>query len=117
MTKDKLEDILNRSSIKPVHRTHVIGREIFIADGFITPSMLQFLKVFNVDATPEEFPFGGFATLWYSEAFTGGECGCKLFDAFHDKGHSLEAKLQIRIQNIILEAARDLEAGRKRSMH
>ena len=86
---------------------------------FVPPAYLQFLQRFNMDATNEEFPFGCFATIWYTEVKTGGECGIMLCDAFHDPGHSVEAKREMRIKKVILMAADDIAAGEKnkRTMH
>jgi hypothetical protein len=119
MTKDDLASALQSSPVKSVHRTNIAGREIFIADGFVPPAYLQFLQRFNMDATTEEFPFGCFATIWYTEVKTGGECGIMLCDAFHDPGHSVEAKREMRIKKVILMAADDIAASEKnkRTMH
>jgi hypothetical protein len=119
MTKDKLSQALQASPVKSVHRTNIAGREIFIADGFVPPGYLQFLERFNMTATKEEFPLGCFATIWYSEVRTGGECGIMLCDAFHDPGHSKEAKQEMRIKKVILMAADDIAAREKtkRIMH
>jgi hypothetical protein len=114
MTKDEFDVALTQSPVKPVFRTHVGDRELFVADGYVPPQHLKYLDRFGMPATPDEYPFGCFATIWYCESRIG-LCGIVLCDAFHDPGHSHEAKAYMRIKTAVEMARRDM--NRRQKMH
>lgn len=111
MNKQQFELALDATSVKPVHRENINGQEVFVADGFISPSQLKYLDKFGVSATDKEFPYGCFATIWYAEAKIG-LCGIAIYQAFHDQG-SVEAKAQMRIKSAVVLARNDLAKRRK----
>ena len=112
MTRDQFEKILDATGIKPVKRFSVLGEEVFIADGFVPPSMQTYLSRFNIEK--DEFPYGCFMTFWVAEQKGGmGDAGFAAFDAFHDSGHSPEAKLDMRVQEVERRATADLENRKK----
>lgn len=114
MTKDDLDRVLSSSPVKPVLRTIVEGKDIFVADGFVPPSLLPSLERFGMTATQDEFPLGCFATLWYCDNKVGW-AGIMLCDVLHDYGHSNEARQDMRVKSAVA-LARD-ELSKKRRMH
>jgi hypothetical protein len=114
MNKEQFERALDATSIKPVYRTKINGQELFIADGYVSPPQLKYLSSFGVSATPEEYPSGCYATIWYSPRQIAGRCGTCVFDAMHDGGRSLEARLSMRIRTAVEKAAQDM---RKSTIH
>lgn len=107
MNKEQFERALTASPVKPVHRTKIGKHEIFVADGFVPPTHFRFLERFAMTATPDEFPFGCYVTIWYEEKKVG-LCGIAICDAMHDSGNSLEAKAAMRIQSAVAMAQRDI---------
>jgi len=114
MTKDEFDTALSAGPIKPVLRTMVGDREVFIADGYVPSSFLPFLSRFGMSATEEEYPFGVFATIWYCESRIGW-CGLLLCDALHNPGHSNEARQDMRAKSAVAIARKEL--SRKSRMH
>ena len=111
--KDDIERMFSAIGVKPVHRTKILGNEVFIADGFVQPSMIDkgYLRKFEIK--PGEFPFGCFLTVWWTEQHkgTGSICAC---DAMHDPGYSAEEKQKMRINSAVHLATKDMT---RRKMH
>lgn len=114
MNKERLDRILSAGPIKPAKREKILGTEVFVADGFVPPSMVRFLYRFNMHVTSEEYPFGCFATIWFIEEESGLATGICIFEAFHDPGNSSEAKAEMRIKQSLSKAKAHI---RRRKMH
>ena len=111
--KSDIERVFTSVGIKPVKRTIIQGEQVFIADGFVGPSMINdgHLRRFNV--SPGEFPFGCFLTMWWTEQHKGiGSIG--VFDAMHDPGYTPDEKKNMRVATIIEMAKLDFK---RRKMH
>lgn len=76
-----LEDIFNRTSIKPADRTNVGFNQVYIADGFVDYEDLPMLQKHFSSAIKhgkeglDEWPNGCWATLWITPgkiAYRGG---------------------------------------------
>lgn len=117
MNKHKIEDIARRSGMVPVSRTNIDGAEVFIADGFSSPDLIDVrFKRFGI--TKEDFPGGCFATLWWiSRQEDKLDIGQPLFfELFHDRTMSSEGKKNARINTAVNEAKQFLDM-RKRVRH
>ncbi len=111
--KSDIERVFSDIGIKPVHRTRIAGEEVFIADGFIPPSLIDKGYLIKFKVEPGEFPFGCFLTLWWTMQHKGiGSVG--VYDALHDPGYSPEEKKKMRVATIIEMAKRDFK---RRKMH
>jgi hypothetical protein len=117
MDKSKIEEIARRSGMVPVSRTNIDGAEVFIADGFSSPDLIETrFKRFGI--TKDDFPGGCFATLWWiSRQEDKLDIGQPLFfELFHDRTMSSEGKKYARI-NSATNAAKDFLDSRKKVRH
>lgn len=111
--KASIERIFSDVGVKPVHRTRINGEEVFIADGFVSPVVIDQGHLIRFGVNPGEFTFGCFLTLWWTEQHKGiGSVG--VFDALHDPGYTPEEKKHMRIASIVELAKRDFK---RRKMH
>lgn len=106
MNKQQFQSALEKTSVKPVYRTNILGNEVFVADGFIEPERFGILDRFGVTATALEYPNGCYATIWYSPKKSG-PGGCEL----HPKNN--ETSRYLRIRSIVLRATTDLVKNKK----
>lgn len=106
MNKQQFQSALEKTSVKPVYRTNILGNEVFVADGFVEPERFGILDRFGVTATKMEYPHGCYATIWYSPKRSG-PGGCEL----HPK--SAESRY-LRIRSIVLRATTDLVKNKKK---
>lgn len=101
--KSKIESMCRAAGCLPVKRATVMGREVFVADGFSATPHVTFQR-FDID--DGDFPFGCFGTFWWT--FEGDEkmaMGRPLFfDAFHDTGYSKESKQMMRVSKALKDA-------------
>jgi hypothetical protein len=111
--KREIEKAFSQVGINPVHRTTIDGNELYIADGFISPALINagFLIKFSVN--PGEFPFGCFLTMWWSDQHKG-IGSIAVFDAMHDPGYSPDEKIKMRVNSTIHLARQDFK---RRKMH
>ena len=105
MNKQQFQSALEKTSVKPVYRTSILGNEVFVADGFVEPGRFSILDRFGVTATTLEYPHGCYATIWYSPKRSG-PGGCEL----HPK--SVHSRY-LRIRSIVLRATTDLVKNKK----
>ena len=111
--KSDIERVFSSVGIKPVHRTKIDGNEVFIADGFVSPVLINKGYLIKFKVEPGEFPFGCFLTLWWTDQHKGvGSVG--VYDALHDPGYSPEEKLKMRVATIVQMAKNDFK---RRKMH
>lgn len=105
--KTKIERMCRAAGVVPVKRATVMGREVFIADGFSARPHETF-KRFDVEQN--DFPFGAFGTFWWIfDTEDKMSMGRPLFfDAFHDSGHTVESKQNMRIASAIKDAEHTL---------
>lgn len=106
-TKERLEKFLSDTPIKPVMRTTVEGKEVYVADGFVTPDMYLGLNIkFAVPIEKQKYPNGCYATVWHAEGNPAGLSGVAYFESLHDiENISLNSRQDARI-NKTLELAR-----------
>lgn len=111
--KFDIERMFRAIGVQPVERTKIGNDEVFIADGFVPPKIIEagFLKKFEIN--PGEFTFGVYLTLWWTERFRG-MGSIAAFDAFHDPGYSKDEKQQLRVNTAIHLAKKYFE---KQKMH
>lgn len=106
--KSRIERIFSAVGIKPVHRQKIEGEDVYFADGFVSPAMINKGGLAKFQVSPGEFPFGVFLTLWWTDQHKG-VGSIAFFDAFHDPGHSKEQKAQMRINTAVTIAQRDIK--------
>ena len=111
--KADIERVFSSVGVKPVYRTKINGEEVFIADGFITPGLINKGYLIKFSVNPGEFPFGCFLTLWWTEQHKG-IGAIAVFDAMHDPGYSADEKQNMRIASTIHLAKKDFK---RRKMH
>lgn len=114
--KTKIESMCRAAGVLPVDRAQIAGREVFIADGFSLVPEVTFQKF---DVEKADFPHGAFATFWWTfENDNKMSSGRPLFfDAFHDRGHSVESKQKMRIASAMKDAKEMLEAIDDKARH
>ena len=93
--------------LKAVHKQETEDGTILVADGFISPSK---------DPT-DEFPFGYYKTAWAIER-DNMHWGMWLeFDAFHDPGHEVSDKQNMRIAAALKSAHGWIDIGREQGLY
>lgn len=106
-TKEKLEKTLESSSIKPVMRTKIDKYDVFIADGFVAVEHYPYIEfATGVPVYESQYPGGCYATIWYTDAKTGGQAGISICEVLHDiESLTIDARQKARV-NASLELAR-----------
>lgn len=105
MKKDVIERACRAGGLLPVRRELINGVGVCVADGFSATPHIQFKRF---GASPGEFPFGAYLTIWWLEKGPDDfDIGVPLlFEAFHNPEYDVKTKQLARI-NTALVAAND----------
>lgn len=97
MNKRDVERICRAAKLQPVARDVIEGHEVFIADGFLTPSDIKLRRRFELD--PLLYPWGCYETSWWAAQGEDKLNFGHIFwcDAFHDPGLTKDGKQLARI--------------------
>ena len=106
--KSHIQKVFEQVGVKAVTRRTIDGEEVFLADGFISPTLINKGYLIKFKIEPGEFPFGCFLTLWWTPQHKG-LGSVAVFDAMHDPGYSPEEKLKMRIASTLALAKRDFK--------
>jgi hypothetical protein len=106
--KHDIERVFSSVGIKPVDRLTIDGEEVFIADGFVAPSLINNGYLIKFKVEPGEFPLGCFMTVWWTQQ-NKGVGSIAFYDALHDPGYSPEEKAKMRVNTVIYLARQDFK--------
>ncbi len=113
---ERVKRVFGDSYIKPILRTKIDSRDVFVADGFVPADQMPFFGArFGGGISETDFPNGCYATVWLTPVKTGFMIGVATFEPTHDvESISLNSRQAARI-NKTLEMAR--EGFKKAKLH
>lgn len=105
MNKDKIEQIFRRTGLRPEERVKVGNFDVFLGDGFVSPSNFWMFQKFPDFLSIKEFPFGAHVTLWWvgkdENCKEGGLLAC---NAFHEIEYDAETRKKARLTAALKQA-------------
>lgn len=114
MNKDKVEHIFRTVGLLPEDRLKVGNFDVFLGDGYISPSNFWKFQKFPNFLSMDDFPMGAYVTLWWvgkdENLKDGGLIAC---EPFHEREYDLETRKKARLQAALNQAEGRIESLRK----
>jgi hypothetical protein len=118
VNKDKIETIFRSVGLMPEERLKVGNFDVFLGDGFVSPSDFWKFRKFPNFLSEDEFSLGAYVTLWWvgkdENCKDGGLLAC---EPFHERGYDLETKKKARLQAALKQAEGRIDSLKKAGLN